>query len=89
MGVGGVEQDHVFDRFWCIEAKVCVVSITQTFRVDVPRLRSLSEAEIDAWLKTARAPTYGARGRPDYLYDMPSVYGKSAMILYLCTNPYI
>ena len=28
-------------------------------------------------------------GRPDDLYDMPSVYGKSAMILYLCMNPYI
>ena len=39
-----------------VEAKVCVVSITQAFR----RLQSLSEAEIDAWLKTARTPTYGA-----------------------------
>ena len=72
MGVGGDEQDHVSgaDMASKVEAKVCVISITQAFR----RLQSLSEAEIDAWLKTARTPTYGAlpiRGRPDDLYDMP------------------
>ena len=54
-----------------------------------PRLQSLSEAEIDAWLKTVRAPTMELAAHPDDLYDMPNVYGKSAMILYLCTNPYI